>query len=55
VSAVEDLQTNLDYVWTVPAAMLVFFMQAGFALLETGRGRTHFSFSKPSLRRSCGF
>lgn len=31
-----DVQTNLDYVWTIIAAALVFFMQAGFALLETG-------------------
>lgn len=29
-------QMHLDYVWTIIAAALVFFMQAGFALLETG-------------------
>jgi len=34
--SVEATQTNLDYVWTILAAALVFFMQAGFALLETG-------------------
>ena len=39
VSGAENVQTNLDYVWTVLAAMLVFFMQAGFALLETGLTR----------------
>jgi Amt family ammonium transporter len=37
--AVEDVQTNLDYVWTILAAALVFFMQAGFALLEAGFSR----------------
>lgn len=31
-----DVQNNLNYVWTIIAACLVFFMQAGFALLETG-------------------
>jgi Amt family ammonium transporter len=31
-----EVQTNLNYVWTILAAALVFFMQAGFALLETG-------------------
>jgi len=34
-----DTQTNLNFVWTVLAAVLVFFMQAGFALLETGLTR----------------
>mgnify|MGYP006273777573 CR=1 FL=1 len=29
-------QTNVDYVWTILAAAMVFFMQAGFALVETG-------------------
>lgn len=32
-------QTNLDFTWTILAAVLVFFMQAGFALLETGLTR----------------
>ncbi len=32
----EDVQTNLNYVWMMIAACLVFFMQAGFALVETG-------------------
>lgn len=30
------VQDNLNYIWTILAACLVFFMQAGFALLETG-------------------
>lgn len=33
-------QTHLNYVWTILAAVLVFFMQAGFALLETGFTRS---------------
>jgi Amt family ammonium transporter len=37
--AMEQVQTNLDYVWTILAAALVFFMQAGFALLEAGFSR----------------
>lgn len=32
----ETVQDNLNYVWTIIAACLVFFMQAGFALVETG-------------------
>jgi Amt family ammonium transporter len=32
----ELLQIHLDYVWIVVAAMLVFFMQAGFTALEAG-------------------
>ena len=35
----DAVQTNLDYVWTLVAAALVFLMQAGFALLETGLTR----------------
>lgn len=31
-----DVQTNANYVWTLVAAFLVFFMQAGFAMVETG-------------------
>ncbi len=33
---VEALQANLDIVWTCVAAFLVFFMQAGFAMVESG-------------------
>ncbi len=31
-----DVQTHLNYVWTLVAAALVFFMQAGFACVEAG-------------------
>ncbi|HIJ79140.1 MAG: ammonium transporter [Desulfobulbaceae bacterium] len=34
--ALKGVQTNLDYVWTLVAAALVFFMQAGFAMVEAG-------------------
>jgi Amt family ammonium transporter len=34
--AIALLQTNLNYVWTLIAACLVFFMQAGFAMVESG-------------------
>lgn len=36
MAVAEATQVNLNYVWTIIAAALVFFMQAGFALLETG-------------------
>jgi Amt family ammonium transporter len=37
VTALEEkMQNNLNIVWTCVAAFLVFFMQAGFALVETG-------------------
>ncbi|MGB3542489.1 ammonium transporter [Rubrivirga sp.] len=36
---VATVQTNLDFVWVVVAGALVFLMQAGFALLETGLTR----------------
>ena len=39
LQAAEQAQTNLNYVWTILAAALVFFMQAGFALLEAGFSR----------------
>lgn len=32
----EEIQTNINIVWTCIAAFLVFFMQAGFAMVETG-------------------
>ncbi|MFC1552166.1 ammonium transporter [Candidatus Latescibacterota bacterium] len=32
----EDVQLNIDIIWTAIAAFLVFFMQAGFALVESG-------------------
>ena len=34
--AIDLVQTHADYVWTLVAAALVFFMQAGFALVESG-------------------
>jgi Amt family ammonium transporter len=34
--ATVQLQTNMDIVWTCVAAFLVFFMQAGFAMVEAG-------------------
>lgn len=34
--AIDLVQTNADYVWTLVAAALVFFMQAGFAMVESG-------------------
>jgi len=34
--AIALVQTHADYVWTLVAAALVFFMQAGFALVECG-------------------
>lgn len=35
-NSVELVQNNLNVVWTLLAAILVFMMQAGFALVETG-------------------
>ena len=35
-AAVATLQKHADFVWTLVAAFLVFFMQAGFAMVETG-------------------
>jgi Amt family ammonium transporter len=32
----DDIQYNLNVVWTCVAAFLVFFMQAGFAMVESG-------------------
>jgi len=37
--AITNVQTHADYVWTLVAAFLVFFMQAGFAMVETGLTR----------------
>src|SRR6056297_1334037 len=34
--AIDLVQTHADYVWTLVAACLVFFMQAGFAMVEAG-------------------
>jgi Amt family ammonium transporter len=35
-AAIATVQSHADYVWTLIAAALVFFMQAGFAMVETG-------------------
>jgi Amt family ammonium transporter len=35
-AAKTELQTNINIVWILVAAFLVFFMQAGFAMVETG-------------------
>ena len=34
--AIDLVQTHADYLWTLIAAALVFFMQAGFAMVEAG-------------------
>ena len=33
---IDLVQSHADYVWTLVAAALVFFMQAGFAMVESG-------------------
>jgi Amt family ammonium transporter len=38
-AAIAEVQTHADYVWTLVAAFLVFLMQAGFAMVETGLTR----------------
>ena len=35
-AAIDLVQSHADYVWTLVAAAFVFFMQAGFAMVETG-------------------
>ena len=34
--AIAAVQTHADYIWTLIAAVFVFFMQAGFAMVEAG-------------------
>ena len=34
------MQSDLDYIWTLVAGILVFFMQAGFMALESGMVRS---------------
>ena len=36
----EALQTNMNFLWVAICAALVFFMQAGFAMLESGMVRS---------------
>ena len=38
-SKIAEVQSHADYVWTLIAAFLVFFMQAGFAMVEAGLTR----------------
>lgn len=40
VDGSQQVQTNLDHVWTMTAAALVFLMQGGFLLLEAGMVRS---------------
>ncbi len=40
LTTITDIATSLDTVWMLLAAMLVFFMQAGFALVEGGFTRS---------------
>ncbi|HPO03386.1 MAG TPA: hypothetical protein PL077_08585, partial [Treponemataceae bacterium] len=35
-----DFQTLLNWLWVTVAAALVFFMQAGFAMVESGMTRS---------------
>lgn len=35
-AAIDTVQTHANILWTIVAAALVFFMQAGFAMVETG-------------------
>ena len=39
-SSLKDMQSSMDTVWLITAGALVFFMQAGFALLESGMARS---------------
>ena len=40
MTPIEDLGLSIDTVWMLLAAMLVFFMQPGFALCEVGFTRS---------------
>ena len=40
IDNITDLSMSIDTVWMLLAATLVFFMQAGFALVEAGFTRT---------------
>ena len=48
----ELVQSNLNVVWTLVAGILVFTMQAGFALVETGftRAKTESTTRTPATR-----
>lgn len=43
VSLPSELLNSINTVWTLIAAFLVFFMQAGFAMLESGSTRSKIS------------
>ena len=45
-----DLATSVDVGWTLVAAALVFFMQAGFAMVETGFTRAKNEIGRASCR-----
>ncbi|MBZ4672217.1 MAG: ammonium transporter [Deferribacteraceae bacterium] len=38
--SVKQVQTNVDWLWTLIAAFMVFFMQLGFAMVESGFTRS---------------
>jgi len=39
LAAISEVQSHANYLWTIIAACMVFLMQAGFALVETGLTR----------------
>lgn len=45
MDSMQTLQMNVNFIWVVLAAALVFFMQAGFILLESGLTRAKHSIS----------
>lgn len=49
--AIDLVQTHANYLWTLVAAAMVFFMQAGFAMVEAGftraKNAVNFFFEKP--------
>lgn len=53
-AAIDMVQTHTDYLWTLVAAALVFFMQAGFAMVEAGftRARNAVNIMMKNLRIS---
>ena len=40
VQNIQEIRISLDSVWVVVGGILVFFMQAGFALIESGSVRS---------------
>ena len=40
VKNIQEIRISLDSVWVVMGGILVFFMQAGFALIESGSVRS---------------